>query len=70
MARIIDVAKAQEALDRAAHNAVHGSQDVRAGRFVANDASVALPKRKARLRRSRSSSESSEARKRGGTGPE
>jgi len=28
MARIIDVAKAQEAFDRAAHNAVHGPRDV------------------------------------------
>jgi hypothetical protein len=54
MARIIDVAKAQEAFDRAARNAVHGPRDVRAGRFVAGDASVSLPHSKPRLRRSRS----------------
>ena len=48
MARIIDVAKAQEAFDRAAHNAVHGPRDVRADRFVAGDASVSLPNGKPR----------------------
>jgi hypothetical protein len=66
MARIIDVAKAQEALDRAARNAVHGPRDVRAGRFVAGDASVSLPRGKPWLRRSRSKAGSHIAEKRRG----
>ena len=66
MARIIDIAKAQEALDRAARNAVHGSRDVRAGRFVAGDASVGLPHGKPRPRRSRSKTGSQAAEKRRG----
>ncbi len=69
MARIIDVAKAQEALDRAAHDAVHGPRDVRAGRFVAGDASVSLPSGKPRLRRLRSATGSHDAEKRRGDGP-
>ena len=43
MARIIDVKSVQEALDRAASKAVHGSREVRAGRFVAAAASGRLP---------------------------
>jgi hypothetical protein len=43
MARIIDVKSVQEALDRAASKAVHGSHEVRAGRFVAVAASASLP---------------------------
>jgi hypothetical protein len=46
MGRIIDVEKVQEALNRAAHNAKHGSRDVRAGRFVAGAASATQPKGK------------------------
>jgi hypothetical protein len=65
MARIIDVAKAQEAFDRAARNAVHGPRDVRAGRFVAGDASVSLPRGKLRLRRSPPTTGSHVAEKRG-----
>ena len=38
MGKIIDVDKAQQALDRAARNARSGSADVRAGRFVLRDA--------------------------------
>ncbi len=38
MGKIIDVDKAQQALDRAARNARSGSSDVRAGRFVLRDA--------------------------------
>lgn len=38
MGKIIDVDKAQEALDRAARNARSGPADVRAGRFVLRDA--------------------------------
>lgn len=38
MGKIIDVDKAQEALDRAAQNARSGPEDVRAGRFVLRDA--------------------------------
>lgn len=38
MGKIIDVDKAQQALDRAARNARTGSDDVRAGRFVLSDA--------------------------------
>jgi hypothetical protein len=38
MGKIIDVDKAQEALDRAARNAGSGSAEVRAGRFVVRDA--------------------------------
>ncbi|NJO24286.1 MAG: hypothetical protein HC868_16930 [Sphingomonadales bacterium] len=37
MGKIIDVDKAQEALDRAARNARRGSAEVRAGRFVLKD---------------------------------
>lgn len=37
MGKIIDVDKAQQALDRAARNARSGSADVRAGRFVLRD---------------------------------
>ena len=43
MARIIDVKSVQEALDRAASKAIHGSHEVRAGRFVAIAASARLP---------------------------
>jgi KTSC domain-containing protein len=43
MGKIIDVDKVQEALNRAAHKAKHGSRDVRAGRFVAGAASASLP---------------------------
>ena len=68
MARIIVVAKAQEALDRAARDALHGPRDVRAGRFVAGDASVSLPGRKPRVRRSLSSDDTYGAEKRRGTG--
>lgn len=53
MSKIIDVAKAQEALDRAAHNAVHGSRDVRTGRFVAGDSVAPMPARKPRPSRQR-----------------
>jgi hypothetical protein len=66
MARSIDVDKVQEALDRAARNAVYGPRDVKAGRFVASDASVSLPQRKPKLARSRSSAESNGAEKRKG----
>ena len=45
MARIIDVDEVQKALDRAARNALHGSRDVRAGRFVAGGASASPPTR-------------------------
>jgi hypothetical protein len=38
MGKIIDVDKAQEALNRAARNARSGSTEVRAGRFVMRDA--------------------------------
>lgn len=38
MGKIIDVDKAQQALDRAARNARSGPADVRAGRFVLRDA--------------------------------
>jgi hypothetical protein len=38
MGKIIDVDKAQEALDRAARRARSGSAEVRAGRFVLRDA--------------------------------
>lgn len=38
MGKIIDVDKAQEALNRAARNARSGSAEVRAGRFVLRDA--------------------------------
>lgn len=38
MGKIIDVDKAQEALDRAARHAQSGSAEVRAGRFVLRDA--------------------------------
>jgi hypothetical protein len=38
MGKIIDVDKAQEALNRAARNARSGSAEVRAGRFVPRDA--------------------------------
>lgn len=61
MGRIIDVAKVQEALDRAARNAVHGSQDVRAGRFVAGDASASLPNRRSRTAKPHSLAQSSDA---------
>jgi hypothetical protein len=54
MTRIIDVSKVQDALDKAARDAVHGPRDVRAGRFVATDVSVSLPSDKPRSRRSRS----------------
>jgi hypothetical protein len=64
MARIIEVAKTQEAFDRAARNAVDGTRDVRAGRFVAADASVGLPEGKPRPRRSRSATGSHPAEKR------
>jgi hypothetical protein len=37
MGKIIDVDKAQQALDRAARNARSGPADVRAGRFVLRD---------------------------------
>lgn len=40
MGKIIDVDKAQEALDRAARNARSGPADVRAGRFVLSDPGV------------------------------
>jgi hypothetical protein len=40
MGKIIDVEKAQQALDRAARNARSGPADVRAGRFVLRDAST------------------------------
>ena len=66
MARIIDIAKAQEAFDRAARDAVHGPRDVRAGRFVAGDASVSLPHSKPRPKRSRSKTGSHAAEKRRG----
>ena len=46
MARIIDVRRVQEALDRAASKAVYGSREVRAGRFVALAASARLPPRR------------------------
>lgn len=69
MTRIIDVSKVQEALDRAAHNAVHGPRDVRAGRFVAGDASVSLPDGKRKSRRSRSATGSHPTEKRRGAGP-
>ena len=59
MGRIIDVAKVQEALDRAARNALHGPRDVRAGRFVAGDAVARLPARKPRPIRSSASPQSS-----------
>jgi hypothetical protein len=49
MTRIIDVNKVQEALDRAARQAVHGTHEVRAGRFVAGEASASLPRGKPRL---------------------
>jgi hypothetical protein len=39
MGRIIDIDQVQQALDRAAHDAKHGSADVRAGRFVHQHAS-------------------------------
>jgi hypothetical protein len=48
MSRIIDVDKAQEALDRAARNALYGSRDVRAGRFMAADATGRPPAGKPR----------------------
>jgi len=48
MTKIIDVGKVQEALDRAARNAKHGSSDVRAGRFVAEKASASQPRGKPR----------------------
>jgi hypothetical protein len=51
MTRIIDVSKVQEALDNAARDALHGPRDVRAGRFVATDASVSLPSSKPRRMR-------------------
>lgn len=38
MGKIIDVAEAQDALNRAARDAKHGPRDVRAGRFVHRDA--------------------------------
>jgi hypothetical protein len=50
MDRIIDVKSVQAALDRAASNAMHGSQDVRAGRFVAAAASAGLPLGRRRLK--------------------
>jgi hypothetical protein len=61
MARIIDVDKVQEALDRAADNALHGSRDVRAGRFVAGDASVSLPTGRRRVRKPRAAAQSTVA---------
>jgi hypothetical protein len=48
MTRIIDVSKVQEALDRAARDALRGPRDVRAGRFVATDAVAKMPARKLR----------------------
>jgi hypothetical protein len=69
MTRIIDVSKVQEALDRAARDALHGPRDVRAGRFVAGDASVSLPRGKSRPRRSRSATGSRVAREAQRTGP-
>jgi hypothetical protein len=48
MSKIIDTKRVQEALDRAAANAIHGSPDVRAGRFVAAAASASLPPGKRR----------------------
>jgi hypothetical protein len=69
MTRIVDVGKVQEALDRAARDALHGPRDVRAGRFVAGDASVSLPRGKPSSRRSRSATEPRVTEKRGGAGP-
>jgi len=69
MTRIIDVSKVQEALDRAARDALHGPRDVRAGRFVAGDASVSLPRRQPRSRKPRSATGAGVAEKRGGGGP-
>jgi hypothetical protein len=69
MTRIIDVSKVQEALDRAARDALHGPRDVRAGRFVAGDASVSLPDGKPGLRRSCSASGSHVTEKRRRAGP-
>jgi hypothetical protein len=40
MRRIIDVDEVQRELDRAAHDAKHGTADVRAGRFVHRDAAA------------------------------
>jgi hypothetical protein len=68
MTRIIDVDKVQAALDSAARDALHGPRNVRAGRFVAGDASVGLPTGKPRLRRSRSGIESHAPEKRRGAG--
>jgi hypothetical protein len=64
MKRIINVSKVQEALDSAAHDALHGASDVRAGRFVATDASISLPQGKRRSRRSRSAAGSHVAERR------
>jgi hypothetical protein len=63
MTRIIDVGKVQEALDRAARDALHGPRDVRAGRFVAGDASVSLPGGKPGSKRSRTASPAAEKRR-------
>ena len=38
MAKVVDIGKVQDALDRAARNARQGSSEVRAGRFVHRDA--------------------------------
>jgi hypothetical protein len=46
MGKIGDVDKVQEALNRAAHKAKHGSRDVGAGRFAAGAASASQPKGK------------------------
>jgi len=40
MRRIIDVDDVQRKLDRAAHDAKHGTADVRAGRFVHREATA------------------------------
>ena len=48
MNRIINVNKVQEALDRAARNAVHGPRDVRAGRILSKETTVRLPTRTTR----------------------
>jgi hypothetical protein len=69
MTRIIDVSKVQEALDQAARDALHGSRDVRAGRFVAGDASVSLPWGKPRSRKPRSATGSHGTEKGGGADP-
>jgi hypothetical protein len=64
MRRIIDVDKVQAALDRAARNALHGPRDVRAGRFLAADATARLAAGKERASKLRVSAPSPGRRKR------